>query len=169
MNHVEELGARLISAKQRYEDTGGISQILGFYRRDDFVFTNNGMENFIKRFKTPYYGTSITMYAARTYLYVMRLKKDGDKVKAECTYIGDLFKSINPVGGKILLRYELYKGYKKTMRTEGNYIFVDSYNVRPIRNKKLLEFLDESLGKIGNTYNERTNGEYISVDNVSQI
>jgi hypothetical protein len=168
MNHVEELGASLISAKQRMENTGGVSQILGFYRRDDFDYSDDGIENFKKRFKTPY-GTSIEKDAAGTYLYVMRLKKVGDKVKAECTYIGDLFGSVEPVDGKILLKYELYKGYKKKLRVEDNNIFVDSYNVIPIRNKRLLEFLENSLGKIGNTHSERTNAGYIGVDNIGQI
>jgi hypothetical protein len=168
MNHVEELGASLISAKQRMEDTGGVSQILGFYRRDDFDYTDDEDENFNKRFKTPY-GTRIEIDAARTYIYVMRLKKVGDKVKAECTYIGDLFGSIEPVDGKILLKYELYKGYKKKLRVEGNNIFVDTYNLIPIRNERLLGYLNKSLGKIGNTYSEKTNGGYIGVDNVGQI
>jgi hypothetical protein len=97
MNPVKILGSQLLDAKKRYEDTGGVSQTLGYY-----MSMNYDGDTEI-RFKNTAL-SAITLPAEHKNVFVMRLSKVGTKVKAKAFKIGMLFKSIDAYNDKYYLR-----------------------------------------------------------------
>jgi hypothetical protein len=168
MNPAEELGAQLISAKQRMEEMGGTSQILGYYRRVLFLQNYNGPEDYDIQYKTTD-GTIESLPSYKSLLYVMRLKKVGDKVKAECNYIGDIYRCIETHNGKVLLKYFVGKGHITKITVNETGIKVRNMDIIPIHDKRLIDSLNDSLGKIGNTTSEKTNRVFLGVDTEDDI
>jgi hypothetical protein len=167
MDVATTLASQLLGAKQRMEDTGGASQILGYYRHGLF---DNIVDNV--RFKTTNL-TTITLPAEKYQLFVMRLNKVGDKVKAKPYYIGLLYKSEEPYNGKYYLNFKITKG-KEAKLTVGGFIPGASIQlngsfVLPIHDKKLIDSLNYSLGSVGNNMMSQTSNEILTIDNENQI
>jgi hypothetical protein len=167
MDVATTLASQLLGAKQRYEDTGGLSQILGYYRHGIF---DNVTNNVI--FKNTNL-TTLSLPAEKYQLFVMRLNKVGDKVKAKPYYIGLLYKSREPYNGKYYLNFKINKGKEAKLTVGGNTpgasILLNGNFVLPIHNKNLIDSLNNSLGSISDTKMTQNSGVMLTVDNVNEI
>jgi hypothetical protein len=168
MNPAEELASQLIGAKQRYEDTGGLSQTLGFYRRRLFLQNQVGDEDYMYQYKT-INGPFVSLPSYKTLLYEMRLKKNGDKVKAECSYIGDLFRSIDTQDGYVLLKPFVERGYNVKITVSDTDIKVRGMEIVPIHYDRLNDFIKRALESIGNTKRIATSTTFLGVDTEDDI
>jgi hypothetical protein len=162
MDKATILSSQLLSAKQRMEDTGGASQVVGYYISTLFSPTTP------KLFKHTNLNT-VTLPAEVCRLYVIRLGTNGLKLKPEVFDIGYLFKTLQPFHDKYYLQYKIKKGKSKSINVTNNFISVEADLIKTVVNKKLIESLNDTLPSIGNSSMRMTNSDVLTVDNVGQI
>jgi hypothetical protein len=81
-----------------------------------------------------------------------------------------LFKSIDAYNDKYYLRDNIWKGIPTpNLKIEDNNISIGGEFVVPIKNKKIIETIEDCLSMVGNSNAVTTHHTVLTVDNVNEI